>query len=58
MENEKYVVVLYKYDVIEVGNLFVILHIYNKFSSSRKKKQKKKTEKGCQDKFICFHFTH
>ena len=32
MENGKYVV-LYKYDVVEVGDLFVILHIYNKFLS-------------------------
>ena len=38
MENVKYVVLLYKYDVVEVGDLFVILHIYNKILSYKKKK--------------------
>ena len=33
----EYVVLLYKYDVVEVGDLFVILHIYNKFLSYKKK---------------------
>ena len=37
MENVKYVVLLYKYDVVEVGDLFVILHIYNKILSYKKK---------------------
>ena len=37
MENVKYVVLLYKYDVVEVGDLFVILHIYNKSLSYKKK---------------------
>ena len=36
MENVKYVVLLYKYDVVEVGDLFVILHIYNKILSYKK----------------------
>ena len=36
MENVKYVVLLYKYDVVEV-DLFVILHIYNKILSYKKK---------------------
>ena len=36
MENGKYVVVLYKYDMVEVGDLFVILHISNKFLSYKK----------------------
>ena len=37
MENGKYVVLLYEYDVVEVGDLFVILHIYDKsFSLSYK----------------------
>ena len=36
VENGKYVVLLYKYDVVEVGDLFVILHIYNKFLSYEK----------------------
>ena len=39
MENVKYVVLLYKYDVVEVGVLFVILHIYNKILSYKKKSQ-------------------
>ena len=33
----EYVVLLYKYDVVKVGDLFVILHIYNKFLSYKKK---------------------
>ena len=33
----EYVVLLYKYDVVEVGDLLVILHIYNKFLSYTKK---------------------
>ena len=37
MENVKYVVLLYKYDVVEVGDLFVILHICNKILSYKKK---------------------
>ena len=37
MENVRYVVFLYKYDVVEVGDLFVILHIYNKILSYKKK---------------------
>ena len=36
MENVKYVVLLYKYDVVEV-DLFVVLHIYNKILSCKKK---------------------
>ena len=36
MENVKYIVLLYKYDVVEVGDLFVILHIYNKILSFKK----------------------
>ena len=28
---------LYKYDAVEVGDLFVILHVYNKFLSYKKK---------------------
>ena len=36
MENGKYVVSLYKYDAVEQGDLFVILHIYNKFLSYKK----------------------
>ena len=36
MENVKYVVLLYKYDVVEVGDLFVILHIYYKILSYKK----------------------
>ena len=35
----EYVVLLYKYDVVEVGDLFVILHIYNKFLSYNKKEK-------------------
>ena len=37
MENVKYVVLLYKYDVAEVGDLLVILHIYNKILSYKKR---------------------
>ena len=37
MESVKYVVLLYKYDVVEVRDLFVILHIYNKILSYKKK---------------------
>ena len=29
----EYVVLLYKFDVVEVGDLFVMLYIYNKFLS-------------------------
>ena len=36
MENGKYVVLIYKYDVVEVGDLFVILRISNKFLSYKK----------------------
>ena len=39
MENVKYVVLLYKYDVVEVGDLFVILHIYNKILSYKRSVQ-------------------
>ena len=31
----EYVVLLYKYDAVEAGDLFVILHIYNKFLSCK-----------------------
>ena len=36
VENGKYVVLLYKYDVVEVGDLFVILLISNKLFSYKK----------------------
>ena len=37
MENGKYVALLYKYDAVKIGDLFVILHVHNKFLSNKKK---------------------
>ena len=51
MENVKYVVLLYKYDVVEV-DLFVILHIYNKMLS-----YKKKIEYRISHALPCSHLT-
>ena len=34
----EYVVLLHKYDVVKVGDLLVILHIYNKFLRNKTKK--------------------
>ena len=47
----EYVVLLYKYDVVEVGDLFVILHIYNKFLSYKKRSNKLFSDNGHTDKF-------
>ena len=37
MQKMEYVVFLYKYDAVEVGDSLVILHISNKFLSYKKK---------------------
>ena len=37
MENGKYVALLYKYYAVKIGDLFVILHVHNKFLSNKKR---------------------